>query len=154
MVVSVTKHVLTIQSTVQHSPRTPTPTLSCQLHFYCNCQEGGEPLVGDPLPLPRPNTCHGLRKYARNGSYILTVGLDLLAYFSLQSFVSFLCRHNQSLLYFFKSFLTVAPFTTMLAPTLLALAGLVSTSTAGYVLQDDYEPSSFFSEFTFFTVDQ
>ena len=40
----------------------------------------------------------------------------------------------------------------MLALALLVLAGLVSFSTAGYVLEDDYEPSSFFSMFDFFTV--
>ena len=39
----------------------------------------------------------------------------------------------------------------MLASTLLTIAGLVSLSTAGYVLEDDYEPSTFFSMFDFFT---
>lgn len=40
----------------------------------------------------------------------------------------------------------------MLASTLLTLAGFVSFSTAGYVLQDDYDSQSFFSMFDFFTV--
>jgi hypothetical protein len=40
----------------------------------------------------------------------------------------------------------------MLAHTLLTLAGLISLSTAGYVLEDDYDASSFFSKFDFFTV--
>ena len=40
----------------------------------------------------------------------------------------------------------------MLAYLLLALSGLVSLSTAGYVLQDDYNPSKFFSMFEFSTV--
>lgn len=40
----------------------------------------------------------------------------------------------------------------MLASTLLALAGFVSLSTAGYVLKDDYNSKSFFSMFDFFTV--
>ena len=39
----------------------------------------------------------------------------------------------------------------MLKHTLLTLTGLISLSTAGYVLEDDYEPSSFFSMFSFFT---
>lgn len=40
----------------------------------------------------------------------------------------------------------------MLASILLALAGLVSLSTAGYVLEDDYTQDEFFSMFEFFTV--
>jgi hypothetical protein len=40
----------------------------------------------------------------------------------------------------------------MLASTLLTLAGFVTFSTAGYVLQDDYNTDSFFSKFDFFTV--
>ncbi len=40
----------------------------------------------------------------------------------------------------------------MLASILLALAGLVSLSTAGYVLEDDYSTDQFFSMFDFFTV--
>ena len=40
----------------------------------------------------------------------------------------------------------------MLASTLLSFAGLVSLTTAGYVIEDDYEPSSFFGMFDFFTV--
>jgi hypothetical protein len=40
----------------------------------------------------------------------------------------------------------------MLTSTLLTLAGFVSFSTAGYVLQDDYNSNSFFSMFDFFTV--
>ncbi|EXJ88600.1 endo-1,3(4)-beta-glucanase [Capronia coronata CBS 617.96] len=39
----------------------------------------------------------------------------------------------------------------MLASILLALAGLVSLSTAGYVLEDDYTTDEFFSMFNFFT---
>ncbi|KIV77202.1 hypothetical protein PV11_09019 [Exophiala sideris] len=39
----------------------------------------------------------------------------------------------------------------MLSSTLFALAGLVSFSTAGYVLEDDYSGDSFFSMFDFFT---
>lgn len=40
----------------------------------------------------------------------------------------------------------------MLAWVLVALAGLISLSTAGYVLEDDYSPQNFFSMFDFFTV--
>jgi hypothetical protein len=40
----------------------------------------------------------------------------------------------------------------MLASTLLTLAGFVSWSTAGYVIQDDYSSDSFFNMFDFFTV--
>jgi hypothetical protein len=40
----------------------------------------------------------------------------------------------------------------MLASTLLSLAGFISLTTAGYVIEDDYEPSSFFGMFDFFTV--
>ena len=34
----------------------------------------------------------------------------------------------------------------------LLLAALAKLSIAGYVLQDDYQPNSFFSEFDFFSV--
>lgn len=40
----------------------------------------------------------------------------------------------------------------MLSTTLFLLAGLVNLSIAGYTLEDDYEPSAFFSMFNFFTV--
>jgi hypothetical protein len=40
----------------------------------------------------------------------------------------------------------------MLATTLITLSGLVSLSTAGYTLQDDYSTGNFFSMFDFFTV--
>jgi hypothetical protein len=40
----------------------------------------------------------------------------------------------------------------MLASIFWALAGLVSLSTAGYVLEDDYSADQFFSMFDFFTV--
>jgi hypothetical protein len=40
----------------------------------------------------------------------------------------------------------------MLASTLLTMAGFVSFSMAGYVLQDDYNSNSFFDMFDFFTV--
>lgn len=41
----------------------------------------------------------------------------------------------------------------MLASSVLVtLAGLVSFSTAGYVLEDDYSVDQFFSMFDFFTV--
>ena len=51
----------------------------------------------------------------------------------------------------FPSLFTVALFK-MLASTFLIFAGLASLSTAAYTLEDDYEPSSFFSMFDFFTV--
>lgn len=40
----------------------------------------------------------------------------------------------------------------MFFKTLLIGAGLVHLSIAGYVLQDNYNPSNFFSQFDFFTV--
>lgn len=40
----------------------------------------------------------------------------------------------------------------MLYSVLFALSGLVSLSTAGYVLEDDYSVDEFFSMFDFFTV--
>ena len=40
----------------------------------------------------------------------------------------------------------------MFLSTLFTLAGLVSLTTASYVLEDDYESNSFFSMFDFFTV--
>jgi uncharacterized membrane protein YhdT len=40
----------------------------------------------------------------------------------------------------------------MRASTLLSILGLASSTLAAYVIQDDYEPSSFFSQFDFFTV--
>jgi len=40
----------------------------------------------------------------------------------------------------------------MFFKTLLIGAGLVDLSIAGYVLQDNYNPSNFFSQFDFFTV--
>lgn len=51
----------------------------------------------------------------------------------------------------FQSFITVTPFR-MLLSALFTLAGLASLTTAGYVLEDDYESNSFFSMFDFFTV--
>src|SRR5436305_6002249 len=51
----------------------------------------------------------------------------------------------------FQSFITVAPFRMFLS-ALFTLAGLASLTTAGYVLEDDYESNSFFSMFDFFTV--
>jgi hypothetical protein len=38
------------------------------------------------------------------------------------------------------------------SPCLFTLAGLISLSTAGYVLEDDYSADQFFSMFDFFTV--
>jgi hypothetical protein len=40
----------------------------------------------------------------------------------------------------------------MFLSALFTLAGLASLTTAGYVLEDDYESDSFFSMFDFFTV--
>jgi hypothetical protein len=45
-------------------------------------------------------------------------------------------------------------FIKMRTTTVLSIAGLVSSTIAGYSLQDDYQPSSFFSMFDFFTVSQ
>ena len=40
----------------------------------------------------------------------------------------------------------------MRASAFLSILGLASPALAAYVIQDDYDPSSFFSQFNFFTV--
>lgn len=74
---------------------------------------------------------------------------------SISASIPFLLKsilHLAVVVFFRHSFNLLTYSANMLSSTLFALAGLVSLSTAGYVLEDDYSGDSFFSMFDFFTV--